>query len=355
MVLDRSLLGKLFQTCGGAELKFLTNSGLWFGFLLGLIQMIVALFWDNPWSLSVGGGIVGLATNWLALKWIFEPVEPMKLFGGLIVLQGQFLRRQKEVALEFSTFFASKILTSQEMLTSIMTDQTTAPQFRKLFSRHLTSFVHRTTKALDVSLEPEVVSKMVNRATSKLPNHVHVLYPYVDSTLNLQQTLQTKMEAMTSAQFERVLHPIFEEDELTLIIAGAILGFLAGLVQQGLETGQIRLPPIKSIVRDVNCRGLKIWKNASNSRLGKIIHSSAKSASKFLPTRVKSFLAFLGRKILPSQSNTTEHSGGNGLNDEVILVKDVAPATEIVVKEVNDEISGNTVLTRSDDEITNKL
>ena len=53
------------------------------------------------------------------------------------------------------------------MLTSIMTDQTTAPQFRKLFSRHLTSFVHRTTKALDVSLEPEVVSKMVNRANVK--------------------------------------------------------------------------------------------------------------------------------------------------------------------------------------------
>ena len=33
------------------------------------------------------------------------------------------------------------------------------------------------------------------------------------------------------------LHPIFEEDELTLIIAGGFLGFAAGLVQQGIETG----------------------------------------------------------------------------------------------------------------------
>ena len=93
MLADRSLLGKLFYRCGSKELQFLTDSGLWFGFLLGILQMIVALFYDNPWSLSIGGAIVGFATNWLALKWIFEPVNPTKV--GPFVFQGLFLRRQK--------------------------------------------------------------------------------------------------------------------------------------------------------------------------------------------------------------------------------------------------------------------
>ena len=62
---------------------------------------------------------------------------------------------------------------------------------------------------------------------------------YVDKTLGLQQTLRTQMELMTSEKFERVLHPIFEEDELTLIIAGGFLGFVAGLIQQGIETGYL--------------------------------------------------------------------------------------------------------------------
>lgn len=106
MMSDRSLLGKLFQISGKDELAFLTDSGLWFGFLLGLIQLVVALYWDNPWTLSIGGLIVGLATNWLALKWIFEPVNPLKI--GPIVLQGLFLRRQNEVSADFSKFFASK-------------------------------------------------------------------------------------------------------------------------------------------------------------------------------------------------------------------------------------------------------
>ncbi len=110
MLNDRAKLGELFRKCGQKELDFLTNSGLWFGFLLGLIQMVVALFWENPWSLSIGGGIVGLATNWLALKWIFEPVNPTKV--GPFILQGQFLRRQKvsTTTVEFiHTFFHSYI------------------------------------------------------------------------------------------------------------------------------------------------------------------------------------------------------------------------------------------------------
>ena len=100
---DCTLLGQLFFKCGQVEINFLTNSSLWFGFLLGLVQLAVALFWDNPWVLSLGGTIVGLATNWLALKWILDPVNPTRFKP--LVLQGQFLQRQREVAREFLAFF----------------------------------------------------------------------------------------------------------------------------------------------------------------------------------------------------------------------------------------------------------
>jgi len=245
MLIDRTMLGALFKKCGQKELDFLTNSGLWFGFMLGIIQMIVALFWDSPWTLSIGGGIVGLATNWLALKWIFEPVNPTKF--GPFILQGQFLRRQKEVAAEFSEFFANNILTSENMWNSILTDPDTTPAFNQLFTQHLQKFVKSVTSGLGVILEPEVLAMAAARAVEKLPNHIGVLHSYVDSKLRLQEALRISMENMSSAQFERVLHPIFEEDELTLIIAGAVLGFAAGLVQQGLETGKINTPSIKNI------------------------------------------------------------------------------------------------------------
>lgn len=252
MVLDRAKLGELFQKVGQKELDFLTNSGLWFGFLLGLIQMAVALVWDNPWSLSIGGGIVGLATNWLALKWIFEPINPTKI--GPFILQGQFLRRQKEVAAEFSKFFADKILSSPKLWDSMLSDPTTTPALYDLVRVHFQKFCGIISMGLFRGKPASQTVDIVTRtAIEKLPNHVHVLHEYIDKTMGLEHTLRTKMEAMTSAKFERVLHPIFEEDELTLILAGAVLGFAAGLIQQGLETGAIKLcSPVPMMKRSIS-------------------------------------------------------------------------------------------------------
>lgn len=214
MMEDRALLGELFRKCGQKELDFLTNSGLWFGFLLGLIQMIVALFWENPWASPIGGTIVGLATNWLALKWIFEPVNPTKF--GPFILQGQFLRRQKEVAAEFSSFFAKNVLTSEKLWDSILNDLTTKPSFDLLFKKHLKQFANGLAGGFGLRLPSQLFNHVASLAVEKLPNHLHVLHPYVDKTLNLQSSLRTQMEKMTSAKFERVLHPIFEEDEVSL-------------------------------------------------------------------------------------------------------------------------------------------
>lgn len=39
------------------------------------------------------------------------------------------------------------------------------------------------------------------------------------------------MNMLSPAEFQQVLRPIFQEDEFTLILAGGILGGLAGLLQ----------------------------------------------------------------------------------------------------------------------------
>jgi len=211
-------------------------------------------------QINSGGGIVGLATNWLALKWIFQPVDPFKL--GPFVLQGKFLRRQKEVAAEFSDYFANNILTGGQIWNSILTDPETKPKFTALFSNHLQSFIGRLTRGFRIGLEPEAINAITVSAVDKLPRYVPPVFPYMDHALGLQDTLRTKMEQMTSRKFERVLHPIFEEDELTLILAGAALGFAAGLVQQGLETGRLTLPNIPTPMKRYVARVLAFVKRS---------------------------------------------------------------------------------------------
>lgn len=133
MVGDKRLVVEMFWKCGEKELEFLVNSGLWFGFLLGIIQMVIWMYYDSPWTLTAGGAVVGYITNWLALKCIFEPVEPTKF--GPFILQGTFLKRQREVSAEFADFFVDRVLTSKRMWETMVTG-IKAPDFRAMLREH---------------------------------------------------------------------------------------------------------------------------------------------------------------------------------------------------------------------------
>jgi len=52
---------------------------------LGLGQAIVALFVDNAALTLIGGAAVGYVTNWIALLWIFNPIEPTRCVWRRVV------------------------------------------------------------------------------------------------------------------------------------------------------------------------------------------------------------------------------------------------------------------------------
>jgi len=238
MLRDRTILVDLFQKVGHKELRFLTDSGLFFGFLLGLLQMLAWLVFPRAWTLPVGGAIVGYLTNWIALKMIFEPVDPVRVMG-LFTFQGLFLRRQEEVSIAFSEHLSKAVLTSQKMWENMLCGSG-ADGFFELLRRNVPWVVPTT-----------MVSTIFSQLKQILPSTPsHPLHAYADSTLALKETLISKMRLMTSTEFESVLHPIFQEDEMTLILAGAVLGAIAGGVQQYLGAKLSKESPVESTQSD---------------------------------------------------------------------------------------------------------
>jgi uncharacterized membrane protein YheB (UPF0754 family) len=102
MTQHKEILVDLFITVGKKELKFIERSGLYFGFAFGLIQMLVYGCYEAAWVLPVFGFLVGFATNMIALKMIFAPIEPT-LICGRYWLHGVFLKRQQEASAVFAT------------------------------------------------------------------------------------------------------------------------------------------------------------------------------------------------------------------------------------------------------------
>ena len=214
MTTDPTILGTFFQKVGRDELKFLVDSGLGVGFLLGIAQMVQCMIYPHPWAIPIGGAFVGYITNWIALKLIFEPLNPINV--GPFVVQGLFLKRQREVSAEFCTYLAGNVLTSFQMWKAMLRGPN-ADMLQQIIARNVPL------------VSKEKIMTAVKGTVGSNPKHS--LHKYIDATLNLREVLISKMNKMTPAQFEQILHPIFQEDEITLIMAGGVLGFFAGLLQ----------------------------------------------------------------------------------------------------------------------------
>lgn len=224
MTTDAGVLGSFFQRVGSKELSFLVTSGSYVGFALGIVQMLQLMIYPVNWTLPVSGALVGYITNWIALKWIFEPLNPTKV--GPFLLQGLFLRRQREVSAEFSAYISANILTSQEVWKAILSGASEG-KLAEIIYRNVPFLDAGTIKTIIALLRQNVLSARgaAGTVTETLLHH------YTNDKLDLKKLLVQRMSKLSPAEFEQVLHPIFQEDEIILIAAGGVLGGLAGALQ----------------------------------------------------------------------------------------------------------------------------
>jgi len=225
-VRDKEVLVDLFQKVGRVELLFLVNSGFAFGFALGLAQMLAWAHRPATWTLPLAGAAVGYLTNWVAIKLLFEPADPVNV-ADLFVLQGLFESRQIEVSDEFAHFMSQRVLNSR----SLLTDLSSGAQHGDLYN-----FLR---KHLPYPIPSHVLEAAVHAIAQVAANpHQHPqLHSYVTSQLNIEKTLARRLKLLSPKDFEDLLHPVFQEDEITLIATGGVLGLAAGGLQTQLGWG----------------------------------------------------------------------------------------------------------------------
>lgn len=241
MTRDPHLLNNTFITCGYKELAFIRNSGAYMGGIFGFIQMVIWVFYQADWFLPGIGFIVGSATNWLALKIIFEPIDPINL--GCYELHGLFLKRQAEIADVYADVVANSIMTSKNTLSWVLSGPASA-KLVKMAQRHV-------QKAADESLAVpkslisitigdqhflDVKQLVSQQMLNNLPKYISIeeferIERLTHEALDMKNVLRDRMAALSSADFESLLHPVFQEDEWKLVLMGGALGVVIGLLQ----------------------------------------------------------------------------------------------------------------------------
>jgi uncharacterized membrane protein YheB (UPF0754 family) len=233
---DKELLNDIFLKVGEQEFKFIEQSGAYFGLFFGLIQMLIWIIYPAWWQLPLGGLIVGYLTNDLALRMIFQPEKPIIIIG--FKLQGLFLKRQKEVAKAYAKIIADNIMTMPNITEQIFKGDS-VDKLIKIIEKHVSQSVDSTAGFSSTLIKFTTGSQAYEnikyitcqRFVEASPQYIHVIFDYAKQALDIEHTLRDKMANLPPPEFVGFLRPVFQEDEMKLIIVGAILGMMAGFLQ----------------------------------------------------------------------------------------------------------------------------
>jgi uncharacterized membrane protein YheB (UPF0754 family) len=229
------LANRVFLEVARKELRFVVNFGFFFGALLGIPMVLITNAFPHWWVLPIGGVVIGYATNWVALWMIFEPVEPRRM-GGL-KLHGLFMRRQPEVADVYSGIIAEDIVTmgniGEELLNGRRSDRT-----RQMIETALRPAVDRAAGRVQPAVRVAVGARQYDAIRDSVAAEAveYTMTPLTDPEFTRRQSASVRalvaerMRQMSPPDFQELLRTVMKEDEWLLLLHGAVLGLVGGLV-----------------------------------------------------------------------------------------------------------------------------
>jgi uncharacterized membrane protein YheB (UPF0754 family) len=230
----KGLMGEMFYEVGRNEFRFIERSGLYFGFLFGLFQMVIWVLYPAPWILPAAGFCVGYLTNWIAIKLVFAPREPIKI--GPVTVQGLFHKRQNEVAEAFGRTVATRVLNADNIVTTVM-EGDGATRMNEIIEHRITDLIAKyeahpmAALVLPEDQRSTLRAELLDRIKTEWPKPGGFFHTFAGESVDLQGELERRMKSLDRESYEGVLRPAFQQDEWKLIAAGAILGTVAGVLQ----------------------------------------------------------------------------------------------------------------------------
>lgn len=236
LVADKDLLNRIFREAGAKEFAFIARSGIWFGFVIGVVQAGAWAIWRNPIILPIFGLFTGWFTDWVALKWIFNPVHPRRF--GSWTWQGLFLKRRDEVAEAYADLIARELITPHHLFEALLTGPLSDRVFA-MVQRHVQRVIDDQSGLARPLLVLAVGStryRAMQRATAetvmtRLPQTLAYVEAYAAEALDIKNTLIHRMHGLPDEDFLQLIRPAFQADEWILITVGALLGFSMGELQ----------------------------------------------------------------------------------------------------------------------------
>jgi uncharacterized membrane protein YheB (UPF0754 family) len=237
LVRNKEKLVKLMRGVTTDAMAFVRRSGIYFGLVIGLVQMVAWALFKNPWIMPAFGFAVGFISDYIALNMLFRPVQPRK-FLGFIPFQGLLHAERDKITRDYAKILADDLFAPDIMFDAIIK----GPGSDKLFAlaaKEIDAAIDAqtgvvrpvVTLAVGTTRYRALKDRVVALVLERLPDTLLEAQDYATSVIDLENTIVDKMSQLTNEEYESILRPVFKDDEPLMIAVGAVLGGVVGELQ----------------------------------------------------------------------------------------------------------------------------
>jgi uncharacterized membrane protein YheB (UPF0754 family) len=178
----------------------------------------------------------GWITTWVAIKMLFHPRKPIKIFG--ITIQGIFPKNQRAIAEKLGQVVGKELLSFAEIEQKV-TNPENLQKLRPDIEAHVDNFLRNKLKDVFPMLSMFIGDKTITQLKDAFLVELEALFPVLmknymnklQHDLDLEKIVTEKVAGFSSGKLEDILNQITKKEFQFLEIIGGIFGFVIGLVQ----------------------------------------------------------------------------------------------------------------------------
>jgi len=181
---------------------------------------------------------IGWFTNWVAVKMLFHPREPMRVFFWQ--WQGLIPRRQLQLAKESAEIIEREIL-QQHMILNEIKKIELGPYLEAASKRLVWERIGPQLRAIPLLggfINDGILAKFEVIAAAEIKHEAFPLMEKVaaqfETSVDLKQMIEDNIAAFDLERLEAIVNQVAKREFRTIERLGAVLGFVIGCVQVGL-------------------------------------------------------------------------------------------------------------------------
>lgn len=185
--------------------------------------------------LPFAGLLIGWLTNYLAIKMLFHPKEPINL--GFFKLQGVFPKRQDALADKLGDVVSKELISTDEILEKF-TSQVESSEVQDIIERRIDQGLEKliagipmASMFIDDSMKAMARNAILDQFMEGFDEWIVSLKPRIEQNIDVRAIVKDKVSKFSSDKLEEVLYTIMKKEFRFIEIAGGVLGFLIGCLQ----------------------------------------------------------------------------------------------------------------------------